>query len=65
MANGHYRLILQGASAGVTYKVQTSTDLQPNSWSTLGNATADASGMLTFDDPSALQLHWFYRATWP
>jgi hypothetical protein len=66
LGNGHILLNLQNGSPGVVYKIQISSTLLANSWSTLTSRAADASGNIQFEDATTpLPSQRFYRATWP
>lgn len=66
LGNGHLQVSLQSGSAGVVYKIQTSSTLLPNSWSTIATRAADASGNMVFEDSTTpLPSPRFYRASWP
>jgi hypothetical protein len=66
LANGHVQVLLQGATPNVAYTIQTSPTMLPNSWSTLGTATAAANGNIVYEDPTTpLQPKRMYRAVWP
>jgi hypothetical protein len=63
--NGAYLLNFIG-NPGTQYTVQSSSDLTPNSWATLGLRTADDSGMFSINDtPPAGTTRRFYRAIIP
>ncbi len=58
---------LTGAgSPNTPYAVQALTNLSATNWQTIGSATADAAGIIQFDDPAAAnQPQRFYRlAQW-
>jgi hypothetical protein len=65
LANHHLRLQGMGV-ANRLYNVEISPDLTPNSFSAVGSATADATGILDYDDSSAVgPLKQFYRFSYP
>ena len=64
-ANGAKSVIFL-AAPGVSCHVQYASSLTSGVWNTLGSATADSSGHITINDPSAGQFPMrFYRAVEP
>jgi hypothetical protein len=59
LGNGRYGLVLQGTANGF-YRIDQAEVL--GSWSALTTATADATGRITFNDPTASPTSRFYRA---
>lgn len=49
------------ANSNATYQIQASTNLAMATWQTIGTATADGAGKITFDDFSATNAQRFYR----
>jgi hypothetical protein len=58
--NGLFHLAGSGG-ANLSYQVQTSSDVTTTNWQTIGTATADAAGMIQFDDTARIQPRRFYR----
>lgn len=50
---------------GFTYSIQRTPTLTPAAWSTLGTATADSLGRVSFTDPTPPPGSAFYRTTYP
>jgi hypothetical protein len=49
-----------------THTIQASPDLSPNSFTLIGTTTADAAGVLQYDDAGAVGLtKRFYRLSFP
>jgi len=59
LGDGRYGLVLQGTANGF-YRIDQAELL--GAWSPLTNATADATGRITFNDPTASPTSRFYRA---
>ena len=49
---------------GLTYRIQATEELQNPVWQTLGEVTADSSGIFVFTD-SAVGTQRFYRSVYP
>jgi hypothetical protein len=65
LADGTMSLYCSGA-AGQTYLLQTSADLSPGSWTTIGTNTTDVSGFMTCVDSVATNFTGrFYRTALP
>jgi hypothetical protein len=64
---GQIQLNATGAVSGLSYTLQAATNLAPSiTWSNIGSAAADASGMVSFlDTNTALFQSRFYRAVSP
>jgi hypothetical protein len=66
LPNGHVQVLLNGATPSVAYKIQTTSNIVQNSWSTLATRSADASGNIVYEDTTnPLQPNLIYRAVWP
>jgi len=63
LGGGSYQVSFTGIPFR-TYTVQFTTDLVNPTWTTLGQATADASGTITYTDTSAAGTR-FYRTVYP
>ncbi len=65
LANGHISLQGLGVPNSV-HTIQTASDPTAGNFGFLGNATSDGSGLLQYDDASAIGLtRRFYRLTFP
>ena len=63
LSNGHFRLQCQGVP-NVANRIEASPDLTPNSFSTLGSISADATGSFQYDDVNP-DIQRFYRIAYP
>jgi len=63
LGGGSYQVTFTGIPFR-TYTVQFTTDLVNPTWTTLGQATADATGTITYTDTSAAGTR-FYRTVYP
>ena len=63
IGGGTFRVTFNGIP-GRTYRIQYSIDLTNPNWITLGAATVNSQGVLTFDDSSAAPAR-FYRTVYP
>ena len=59
--DGSVLLRVEGTPSGI-YRIESSATLAPNSWTLLGNRTADAEGRFEYEDAAPLPAHRFYRA---
>ena len=59
--DGSVRLRCAGTPSGI-YRIESSATLDPDSWTLLGNRTADAEGKFEYEDAAPLPAHRFYRA---
>lgn len=64
LPGGTVQLVGHGAP-GTAYRIESSPDLSAGSWATLTTATADGTGLFTYDDDAATAKRKFYRAAYP
>jgi len=63
-ADGNHAQITGSGDAGVTYRIQASSDLL--TWNDIGRAAAQSGGGFSFDDPQAANAAArFYRVATP
>jgi hypothetical protein len=64
-SNGAFILQVIGVP-GTTYQIQRTDKLDPPDWQSLGDVTADGSGVAAFTNaPAPGVMQRFYRTTWP